>query len=175
MGASSSFVPWNSIRLSDGWTVRVDGETNITQWVPVEWTATHLENFYQSAFEIASTNFWSGTSPSSTFSLRLGALTLFFTPLFTSTPVPWHVIAQFTWAMLDAARRGYTAGYAVSLQSPADQQSGSNNGWMAILLAGPGPVPTSVSSPSNGDQAKSASGDESRCKRQCPRGSSEPA
>lgn len=176
VGASSSFVPWNSMQLSDGWTVRLAGESNITQWVPVEWTATQLEHFYQTIFLSASTNFWSATSPSpsSAFSLRIGGLNLFFSPLFTSASLPWHVIAQFAWAMLDAARRGYTAGYSLRMQSPADSQGGSNSGWMVILLAGPAPVPTNTSPPLNREETESASDDEPPCKRQCPSGGPEP-
>ena len=175
-GASSSFIPWNSMVLADGWTVRLAGETDITQWVPIEWTAAPLENFYRRLFEIASVNFWTGSSPSTSFSLRLGDLSLFFMPIFSSVPIPWHVVAQFAWSMLDGARRGYTAGYSLRLQSPQDRQGGPNNGWFVVLLAGQGSDSHDLEGPSspppNGEP--SGSGDEAPCKRQCPRGRPEP-
>ena len=177
-GASSSFSPWNSMVLSDGWTVHVSGESDITQWVPIEWTAAPLENFYQRLFEIASHNFWASSAPSSTFAFRQGALNLYFLPIFSSVPVPWHVIAQFAWAMLAGARRGYTAGFNVRLQSPQDKQSGPNNGWSAILLARPGSDSQELqggdSSPPDAQSSGSESDEEAPCKRHCPRERSEP-
>lgn len=134
-GASSSFVPWRRMRLSDGWTVQVSSESDITFWVPVEYTAARLEKFWQSIYEMASRHFWSASASFSSFAIHQGALSLFLLPTPTSGPIPWHVFAQFAWAMLDAAKRGYTAGFSVRLRSPQDVQSGPFSEWLTALFA----------------------------------------
>ena len=171
-GASSSFQPWDSMPLSDGWTVSLRSEQDITYWVPVGYSAANLENFWQRVFEATSAQFWSGASPSSSFQICMGALTLFIMPTFTTTPLPWHVVAQFAWAMLNAAKRGYTAGFSVRLQLPSDRLNGASSGWVAVLVAGffenkeQGFGGTSLHS--DGRLPDRGSDGEPLCKRQCP-------
>ena len=138
-GASSSFQPWNTMALGQGWTVEIEDQSDITQWVPVGTSAVHLENFWQSTFEQCSQRFWSNARQSRRHSLESGALHFLIEPMSTSTmQIPWIVMTQFAWNMLQAARRGYTAGFTVRIQSPADVQSGQSTPWAAILLADPG-------------------------------------
>ena len=135
-GASSSYSPFYfySQTLTDGWTIRLRAERDITHYVPIATSAIHLENFYQAIVEKATASFTLWEPPPPSVILRQGQLTLFVSA--QSVPVPWHLIALFAMRMLEAARKGYTAGYSVMFLPPGVTSVDSPSAALVALVAG---------------------------------------
>ena len=117
-GASSSKWPFGAETFPRGWIALPFMETgNI---VPIELTATVLEDFYQLLFEKATENFWTNDpfAPGHGFGIANTALQLIFSFYASVEPLPWHIIAVFAFNMLEATRRGYTGFYTGGIQSP---------------------------------------------------------
>lgn len=179
-GASSSWSPFcfYSRTLTGGWTIHLRAESDITNYVPVGPSATALEQFYQAVYNKAISSMMTLDPPTSLI-LRLGALSLTLSA--QSVPVPWRIIAIFAQNMLSAARRGYVAGYSVTILPPGvtsvDSQgaaeisvtAGLNLGILR-LLAGEDDnsewrEPEAVESSTS--EAETSSGNEPPCKRHC--------
>ena len=125
-------------------------------------------------------------APPTSLVLQLGSLAL--TIAAKSVPLPWELLALFAKNMLDATRRGYTAGYSVvllppgvtSINSPSAVQINFSAGLsiqVLKLLAGsewrePEPVndgdSTFESSDFGSSSFRTSDADEQPCKRQCP-------
>lgn len=180
-GASSSWSPFHfySRTLTDGWRIRLRAESDITNYVPIAPSAHYLEQFYQAVYDKAILRFMNADAPTSLI-VRLGALSL--TLSVGSVPVPWHILALFAKNMLDAAKRGYVAGYSVTIMPPGVTlvdspdtaeirvAAGMNLDLLRLLAGGggdsewrnPEPVNDSNSDPES-DYAQSPP-----CKRHCP-------
>ena len=179
-GASSSWSPFYfySRTLTGGWTIHLRAESDITNYVPTGPSASALEPFYQAVYDKAISNAMNSEPPSS-LNLRLGALSLTLSA--ESVPLPWHILALFAQNMLNAARRGYVAGYSVTILPPGVNSvnsldaveisvaAGLNLNLLSLLAAGrevgewrePAAVNSSAS------EIGSGSGNEPPCKRHC--------
>ena len=121
-GASSSFNPFrnplNNITLPQGYQVNLLGGTDnpLTFFVPVLWTATIFEAFYLTLFERAAAAFWRDDGPTKSLVVSIGHLQISF--MAHGGSIAWNIIAAFAWNMWQAAKRGFTAGYIVDIESP---------------------------------------------------------
>ena len=184
-GASSSWSPFHfySQTLTDGWTIRLRRESDITNYVPTEPSARYLERFYQAVYDKAISGLRNNEAPQYSIHLSLGALSLTLTA--GSVPVPWHIIAIFAQSMLNAARRGYVAGYLVAILPPgvtAVESAGSAvmslsaglDTRLLRLLAGDRGgdggwrSPEPVTDDGNDSDADSTYGQSPPCKKHCP-------
>ena len=134
-GQSSSWSPffYYSRTVANGWTIRLRAEGDISQYVPIEPSARHLERFYQAVYDKAIANPVGGTAPGY-LDLRLGALS--FMVVAGSVPVPWDIIAVFAQGMLNAARRGYVGGYTVAILPPGVTTRDSPSAGAMVMSAG---------------------------------------
>jgi len=170
-GASSSFSPfyYYSRTLTDGWTIRLREEGDLTLFIPIQTSAVHLVDFYTAVFQSASDKIIALAPPVASCILRLGQLELLVSA--RSVPVPWSLIALFAANMLYAARRGYTAGYSVEFVPPGETSTNSPNATQITLIAGDaaqnsnGPGDGLVT---NGELSDSDDGVVSSCRRHCP-------
>ena len=55
-------------------------------------------------------------------------------PTSTSENVPWDLVVKYAWLILSATQRGYTTGFSIRLQSPADRRSRPTRA--TVLIAG---------------------------------------
>lgn len=116
MGASSSFDPLENLTIAPGYRVRPFAAAAITIYVPVLWTATIFEAFYLTIFEHAAAEFWRDGRPTKQLVVSIGQLQLSFNA--NGVPLSWNIIAAFAWNMWQAAKRGFTAGYTLEIESP---------------------------------------------------------
>lgn len=135
-GASSSFSPfyYYSRTLTDGWTIRLRRESDLTIFVPIQTSAVHLVDLYNAIFQSASDKIMALAPPVVSCILRLGQPELLVSG--RSVPVPWTSIALFAANMLYAARRGYTAGYSVELVPPGETSIDSPTAAQITLVVG---------------------------------------
>ena len=127
VGASSSFNPFDDLVLAEGYSVHLLGSTELTLYVPILFTAAVFETFYRTVFEYAASELWAAFRPSKRVSISVGQMQLVFQTT-GSAPIPWHVVAAFAWNMWQAARRGFTAGYAL------DIVGGDGGGVTTVML-----------------------------------------
>lgn len=134
-GASSAFSPfyYYSRTLTDGWTIRLREESDLTLFVPIQTSTVQLMDFYNAVFQSASDKNIALAPPVVSCILRHGQLELLVSA--RSVPVPWNLTALFAANMLHAARGGYTAGYSLEFVPPGETLINSPNAAQIMPVA----------------------------------------
>ena len=122
-GASNSYSPFYqySETLSQGWRIRLRSERDVLLYSPTASAGGPLESFYLDLLARVNAQLQADAPPVRSLVVHMGALMMVVSA--HSTPIPWELIGVFAGRMLEATRRGYTAGYSVSIQPPEGDAS----------------------------------------------------
>jgi len=124
-GAPSSFSRfyYYSRTLTDGWTIRLREESDLTLFVPIQTSAVHLMDFYNAVFQSASDKNIALAPPVVSCILRLGQLELLVSA--RSVPVPWNLTALFVQTCF--TRQGEVTLQAIPLNSYRQEKGRSTH------------------------------------------------